>query len=101
MKLRSSESNGVIGVIHARGGSKRIPLKNIKLLAGRPLISYMVEAAVESRLLDRVIVSTDQPEIARIINGNQTAHRSHVIENGFRRLRCGWSGSTGVFGQGT
>jgi CMP-N,N'-diacetyllegionaminic acid synthase len=66
MKLRSSESNGVIGVIHARGGSKRIPLKNIKLLAGRPLISYMVEAAVESRLLDRVIVSTDHPDIARI-----------------------------------
>jgi len=66
MKLRSSESNGVIGVIHARGGSKRIPLKNIKMLAGRPLISYMVEAAVESRLLDRVIVSTDHPDIARI-----------------------------------
>jgi CMP-N-acetylneuraminic acid synthetase len=66
MKLRSSKSEGVIGVIHARGGSKRIPLKNIKLLAGRPLISYMVEAAVESRLLDRVIVSTDHPEIARI-----------------------------------
>lgn len=66
MKLRSSKSQGVIGVIHARGGSKRIPLKNIKLLAGRPLISYMVEAAVESRLLDRVIVSTDHPEIARI-----------------------------------
>jgi CMP-N-acetylneuraminic acid synthetase len=66
MKLRSSESQGVIGVIHARGGSKRIPLKNIKRLAGRPLISYMVEAAVESRLLDRVIVSTDHPDIARI-----------------------------------
>ncbi len=66
MKLRSSESDGVIGVIHARGGSKRIPLKNLKLLAGRPLISYMVEAAVESRLLDRVIVSTDHPDIARI-----------------------------------
>ncbi len=66
MKLSSRESNGVIGVIHARGGSKRIPLKNIKLLAGRPLISYMVEAAVECRLLDRVIVSTDHPDIARI-----------------------------------
>ncbi|MCX5725008.1 MAG: acylneuraminate cytidylyltransferase family protein [Nitrospirae bacterium] len=66
MRLQSSKSQGVIGVIHARGGSKRIPLKNIKLLAGRPLISYMVEAAVESRLLDRVIVSTDHPDIARI-----------------------------------
>lgn len=66
MKLRGLETQGIIGVIHARGGSKRIPLKNIKPLAGRPLISYMVEAAVESRLLDRVIVSTDHPEIARI-----------------------------------
>lgn len=66
MKLPSSANQGIIGVIHARGGSKRIPLKNIKPLAGRPLIAYMVEAAVESRLLDRVIVSTDHPEIARI-----------------------------------
>ena len=66
MKLPSAETQGVLGVIHARGGSKRIPLKNIKPLAGRPLISYMVEAAMESRLLDRLIVSTDHPEIARI-----------------------------------
>src|SRR6185503_5015288 len=66
IKLRSVDTYGVLGVIHARGGSKRIPLKNIKLLAGRPLISYMVEAAMESRLLDRLIVSTDHPEIARI-----------------------------------
>jgi CMP-N,N'-diacetyllegionaminic acid synthase len=66
MKLQSAETQGVVGIIHARGGSKRIPLKNIKPLAGRPLISYMVEAAMESRLLDRVIVSTDHPEIARI-----------------------------------
>jgi len=66
MKLPSAETQGVLGVIHARGGSKRIPLKNIKPLAGRPLISYMVEAAMESRLLDRLIVSTDHPDIARI-----------------------------------
>jgi len=66
MKPLSIDTQGILGVIHARGGSKRIPLKNIKLLAGRPLISYMVEAAMESRLLDRLIVSTDHPEIARI-----------------------------------
>jgi CMP-N,N'-diacetyllegionaminic acid synthase len=66
IKTRSIDAQGVLGVIHARGGSKRIPLKNIKLLAGRPLISYLVEAAMESRLLDRLIVSTDHPEIARI-----------------------------------
>jgi CMP-N-acetylneuraminic acid synthetase len=78
MKRRSSESQGVVGVIHARGGSKRIPLKNIKPLAGRPLIAYMVDAAMESRLLDRVIVSTDHPDIARIA-------REHGAEVPFMR----------------
>ena len=78
MKLRSSESQGVVGVIHARGGSKRIPLKNIKSLAGRPLIAYIVDAALESRLLDRVIVSTDHPDIARIA-------REHGAEVPFMR----------------
>src|SRR6266496_5531602 len=66
MKPLSVDTQGILGVIHARGGSKRIPLKNMKLLAGRPLISYLVEAAMESRLLDRLIVSTDHPEITRI-----------------------------------
>ena len=66
MKPLSVDTQGILGVIHARGGSKRIPLKNMKLLAGRPLIAYLVEAAMESRLLDRLIVSTDHPEIARI-----------------------------------
>jgi CMP-N-acetylneuraminic acid synthetase len=78
MTLRSVDHQGILGVIHARGGSKRIPLKNIKPLAGRPLISYLVEAAKESRLLDRVIVSTDHPEIARIA-------REHGAEVPFMR----------------
>ena len=56
----------IIGVIHARGGSKRIPLKNIRPLAGRPLISYMIKAALGSKYLRRIIVSTDHPEIKRI-----------------------------------
>lgn len=56
----------ILGVILARGGSKRIPLKNVKRLAGKPLISYMIEAALESHLLDRVIVSTDHDEIEYI-----------------------------------
>src|SRR5438094_10061995 len=66
MKPLSVDTQGILGVIHARGGSKRIPLKNMKLLAGRPLIAYLVEAAMESRLLDRLNVSTDHPEIAPI-----------------------------------
>jgi pseudaminic acid cytidylyltransferase len=55
-----------IAVIPARGGSKRIPRKNIRAFAGRPLIAYSIAAALESRLFDHVIVSTDDDEIAEI-----------------------------------
>jgi CMP-N,N'-diacetyllegionaminic acid synthase len=54
----------VLGVITARGGSKGIPGKNLKPLVGRPLIDYTVEAARASDVFDRVIVSTDDAEIA-------------------------------------
>ena len=56
----------IIGIIPARGGSVRVPLKNIRLLAGKPLISYIISAALQSRYLRRVIVSTDHPEIKKI-----------------------------------
>lgn len=56
----------IIGVIHARGGSKRIPLKNIKLLGEHPLVAYMIRAALNSRYLRRVIVSTDHDEITDV-----------------------------------
>lgn len=55
-----------VAIIHARGGSKRIPLKNIKLLNGKPLVAYIIEAAVSAKTVDRVIVSTDHPEIIRV-----------------------------------
>jgi pseudaminic acid cytidylyltransferase len=55
-----------IAVIPARGGSKRIPRKNIKTFAGKPMISYAIEAALESNLFDRVLVSTDDAEIIEI-----------------------------------
>jgi CMP-N-acetylneuraminic acid synthetase len=54
-----------IGLITARGGSKGIPKKNIKLLAGRPLIYYTINAALNSKL-DDVVVSTDCMDVARI-----------------------------------
>jgi CMP-N,N'-diacetyllegionaminic acid synthase len=54
----------VLGVITARGGSKGLPGKNLKLLGGRPLIAYTVEAARESGAFDRVVLSTDAPDIA-------------------------------------
>jgi pseudaminic acid cytidylyltransferase len=55
-----------IAIIPARGGSKRIPKKNIKLFCGKPVISYSIEAAIQSKLFDEVMVSTDAEEIAKI-----------------------------------
>ena len=55
----------ILGVIPARGGSKGIPKKNIKLLNGKPLIAYTIEVALASNL-DKVVVSTDCEEIASI-----------------------------------
>lgn len=56
----------VLGVIPARGGSKGIPRKNIRLLGGKPLIAWTIEAAQQSRLLTRVILSTEDEEIAAV-----------------------------------
>lgn len=55
-----------IAIITARGGSKRIPRKNVKLFCGKPIIQYTVEAAIESHMFDEVMVSTDDEEIAEI-----------------------------------
>lgn len=56
----------VVGIIPARGGSKGIPRKNIRPLAGIPLIAYSINAAKKSDLIDRVVVSTDDPDIANV-----------------------------------
>ena len=55
-----------VAVIPARGGSKRIPRKNVKLFHGKPLIAYSIAVALKSNLFERVIVSTDDDEIAQI-----------------------------------
>lgn len=55
-----------IAVITARGGSKRIPKKNIKDFCGKPILAYSIEAALQSQLFDEVMVSTDSQEIADI-----------------------------------
>jgi N-acylneuraminate cytidylyltransferase len=55
-----------LAIIPARGGSKRIPKKNIKLFHGKPIIAYSIEAALSSNCFDEVIVSTDCEEIADI-----------------------------------
>ena len=55
-----------VAIITARGGSKRIPRKNIQEFCGKPILAYSIEAAVESGIFDTVMVSTDDEEIAEI-----------------------------------
>jgi CMP-N,N'-diacetyllegionaminic acid synthase len=56
----------ILGLITARGASKGLPRKNILPAGGRPLLAWTVEAALESRYISRVVLSTDDPEIARV-----------------------------------
>jgi N-acylneuraminate cytidylyltransferase len=55
-----------VAIIPARGGSKRIPRKNIKFFGGKPMIAWAIEAAIESKVFDRILVSTDDDEIADV-----------------------------------
>jgi pseudaminic acid cytidylyltransferase len=55
-----------VAIIPARGGSRRIPGKNKRIFSGKPIICYSIEAAMKTRLFDRIIVSTDDAEIADI-----------------------------------
>ncbi len=61
-----SIDKNVVAVIPARGGSKGVPRKNVRPLAGKPLIAYSIETALSSTLINRVVVSTDDSEIATI-----------------------------------
>jgi len=58
--------NGILAVIPARGGSKGVSRKNIRVVAGKPLIAWTIESAKDAALVDRVVVSTDDPEIAAV-----------------------------------
>ncbi|MEJ5377185.1 MAG: acylneuraminate cytidylyltransferase family protein [bacterium] len=62
----TTKSSHILGVIPARGGSRGIPLKNIRPLLGKPLILYTIEAAKKAKGMDACLVSTDSQEIARI-----------------------------------
>lgn len=68
----------VLGLIPARGGSRGVPRKNLRLLGGRPLLAWTAEAARASRFIDRLILSTDDDEIAEL-------GRSVGLEVPFRR----------------
>jgi CMP-N-acetylneuraminic acid synthetase len=60
----------ILGLIPARGGSKGVPNKNIKMINGKPLIVWTIERAKQSRLLDKIIVSTESEAIAKIAREN-------------------------------
>ena len=60
----------ILGLIPARGGSKGIPRKNVRLIAGKPLIVWTIEAALAANALDRVVVTTDDPEIAAVASAH-------------------------------
>lgn len=86
----------VLALIPARGGSKRIPRKNIKEFCGKPIIAYSIEAAVQSGVFDEVMVSTDDQEIADIarsagasvpfMRGNDTANDQATISDVIREV---------------
>lgn len=87
------EKKDVLAIIPARGGSKGIPKKNIADLCGKPLIAYTIEVALRSRQITRVIVSTDDDEIAAIsesygaeipfMRPRELAHDEAVVSDAF------------------
>ena len=75
-----------LAIITARGGSKRIPRKNIKEFCGKPIIAYSIEAALDAGVFDEVMVSTDDEEIARIAKAYGAKvpfYRSEATSNDF------------------
>ncbi|MBI4244275.1 MAG: acylneuraminate cytidylyltransferase family protein [Planctomycetes bacterium] len=67
----------ILGIIPARGGSKRVKDKNILLIKGKPLIGYTIEDALSSRLMDKVVVSTDSDQITKVV---KSAYDIEVIK---------------------
>ncbi len=73
----------ILGLIPARGGSKGVPRKNIKTICGKPLIAWTIEKAKQSHLLDKIVVSTDDAEIAQVAEsyGAEILHRPPELAN--------------------
>ena len=81
-----------LAVIPARGGSKRIPRKNIREFSGKPMIAWSIEAALQSHCFDRIIVSTDDEEIAEVAQ----AHGAEVPFMRPAELSDDYTGTTPV-----
>ena len=64
--MQRKKNEGIVAIIPARGGSKRVPHKNIKLLNGKPLIYYTIIASLKSKMINKTIVSTDSIKICEV-----------------------------------
>ena len=81
----------ILGLIPARGGSKGVPRKNVKLLAGKPLIAYTIEQAQKTKSIDRLVLSTEDMEIADVAT-------KYGLEVPFMRPDCLAQDSSDTFG---
>ena len=88
----------ILGIIPARGGSKGVPNKNIKLLESKPLLQYTWEAAKEVKSLHRIIVSTEDDKIISIskncIDDNILANEIKIIARAYIKKKIGLKPST-------
>ena len=73
-------SEHILAIIPARGGSKGIPRKNLRLLVGKPLIAHTIEHALNSESVNRVIVSTDDAEIGQVSNQIGLSFRYDAVQ---------------------
>jgi len=73
----------ILGLILARGGSKRVPGKNIRVLGGKPLIAWTIEAAHQSGVLSDIVVSTDDEAIADVAETNDIWFHVDAAYGGF------------------
>lgn len=71
----------ILGIIPARGGSKRTPRKNVKIIAGKPLIAHTIEAGLKSKFINKLVVSTEDAEIAKVAQayGAEVIERPHEL----------------------
>ena len=88
-------SPSVVALIGARSGSERVPGKNVRLLAGHPLLAYAIETARQSGVFERIVVSTDSEEIARSHAGTAPTSRSSAPTSMRPRRRPTSNGSPG------
>jgi CMP-N,N'-diacetyllegionaminic acid synthase len=70
-----------LGIIPARAGSKRLPGKNLRLLGGRPLVSWVLEAAERSKRINHIVVSSDDPEVLELAGNHAVTRPSHLTSD--------------------